>query len=270
MSWLHAIVYGVVQGLTEYLPVSSTGHVLLVGRLTGWGDPSVAFSAVIQLGTIAAVLVYFRGELLHLSRGLVATLRTRSMHDPEGRMAWLIGIGSLPILVVGFLVKDVVDSARNLIVVALALIVGGVALWIADRRGRGHLHVHDLTRSAAIILGLAQCLALIPGVSRSGATIVAGLLLGFHRVAATRFSFLLAIPAVVVSGLYELKDVGGSDVAWGPTLLGTGVSFIVGIAVIHWLLKYVATHTFRGFIWYRIVLGSAVLALVGAGLIAAS
>ena len=266
MSWFAAVILGLVQGLTEYLPVSSSAHVLIVGMLAGWGDPSAAFTAVTQIGTLAAVLIYFRGELKHLLSGLLRTMRDRSLDDPEGRLAWLIGIGSLPILGIGFAVKDVVEgSARNLVLVAVALILGAGALALADRRGTGHLSVHDFTLTSALVLGCGQALALIPGVSRSGATIAVGLFLGFNRVAATRYSFLLAIPAVTASGLYELKALADGHVDWAPTLLATLVAFAVGYAVIHWLLKFVATHSFAWFVRYRLALGILLLILVATG-----
>lgn len=263
MSWLHAVVYGILQGLTEYLPISSTAHLLIAGRLTGWGDPSAAFTAVIQVGTILAVLVYFRGELLHLLQGLLWSVRDRSLADDEGRMAWLLVLGSVPIMIFGFLLRDVIEGpARNLLVVGAALLLGGVVLAIADHRGTGRHGLTDLTWQFAIVLGIGQSFALIPGISRSGATIATALLLGFNRVAATRFSFLLAIPAVVVSGAYELRKVADGQLAWGPTLLATAISFVVGYACIHWLLKYVATHTFRWFVGYRAALGAVLIALV--------
>ena len=270
MSWFEAIVLGILQGLTEYLPVSSTAHLLIVGKLAGWGDPSAAFTAVTQLGTVAAVLVYFRGELVHIVRGLLRVARTRNLDDAEGRLAWLLVIGSFPIMVIGFLARDVIEgAARNLYVPAITLIVVGVILHLADRRASGHLHLNDLVLRSALILGIGQSAALIPGVSRSGATIAVALFLGFNRVAATRFSFLLAIPAVLVSGLYEMRKVGEGTLDIGSTVVATVVSFIVGIAVIHWLLKYVATHDFKPFVIYRIVLGSVLLGLLLTGTVTA-
>lgn len=271
MSWFEAVVLGVLQGLTEYLPVSSTAHLLIAGKVSGWGDPSAAFTAVTQLGTMAAVLLYFRGEIWQILRGLVTVLRTRSLADPEGRLAWLLAIGSLPIMVIGFLAKDLIEGgARNLYIVAASLIIVGLVLAIADARGVGRLHLPDLTTRFALTLGFGQALALIPGVSRSGATIAVALFLGFNRVAATRFSFLLAIPAVLVSGLYELRKVGDGSLDLGPTLLATVISFAVGLACIHWLLKFVATHTFRWFVVYRLVLGVAVLGLLATGVVTAA
>lgn len=271
MPWLHAVVYGILQGFSEYLPISSTAHLLIAGRLTGWGDPSAAFTAVIQIGTILAVLVYFRRDLVEIVAGLFGSLRAHSLDDTDGRMAWMLVVGSFPIMVFGFLFKDAIEGpARNLVVVGTSLVLGGVLLLVADVRGRGHLGVNHLDWRYAVILGLGQSLALIPGVSRSGATIAVALLLGFNRVAATRFSFLLAIPAVVVSGLYELRKVADGEVAWGPTIIATVISFFVGYAVIAWLLKYVASHTFKWFVWYRWALGALVLLLVALGVVTAS
>lgn len=271
MPWLHAVVYGVLQGISEYLPISSTAHLLIAGRLTGWGDPSAAFTAVIQIGTILAVLVYFRRDLVELLKGLLHSLRHRNLEDADGRMAWLLVIGSFPIMVLGFLFRNAIEGpARNLVVVGVALVLGGVLLLVADMLGRGHLGVNHLTWRYAAILGLGQSLALIPGVSRSGATIGVALLLGFNRVAATRFSFLLAIPAVVVSGLYELRKVADGEISWAPTIIATLLSFIVGYAFIAWLLRYVASHTFKWFVWYRWALGTLVLALVAFGVVAAT
>ncbi len=271
MSWLHAVVYGVLQGFSEYLPISSTAHLLIAGRLTGWGDPSAAFTAVIQIGTILAVLVYFRRDLVELLKGLLKTIRERNLDDADGRMAWLLVIGSFPIMVLGYLFRNAIEGpARNLVVVGLSLVLGGVLLLAADLLGKGHLGVNHLNVRYALILGVGQSLALIPGVSRSGATIAVALLLGFNRVAATRFSFLLAIPAVVVSGLYELRKVADGQVAWAPTIIATVLSFVVGYAFIAWMLKYVASHTFKWFVWYRWALGGLVLALVAFGVVTAS
>lgn len=270
MSWIEAAWLGVLQGLTEFLPISSTAHQLIVGRIAGWGDPGAAFTAVTQIGTETAVLLYFRHDLLRLFRAFVDSVRLRSIRSDEARTAWFVVVGSLPIMVIGFLAKDVIEgSARNLWVVAASLILGAGLLAFADARSRGERSLHGLTIRLALVLGLGQSLALVPGVSRSGATISIALLLGFGRVAATRFSFLLAIPAVLVSGIYEMRKIGDETVAWGPTLLATIISFAIGLAVIHWLLKFVATHTFKPFVWYRLVLGSAVVLLLLTGTLTA-
>lgn len=268
MSWFEAAVLGVIQGLTEFLPISSSAHQLILGRLAGWGDPGAAFTAVTQIGTESAVLVYFRHDLVRLFKGFVSSFGTRTLETEDQRTAWFVVVGSLPIMVIGFLAKDFVEGgARNLILVGSTLILGALLLAFADARATGHRSLQMLTVNVALVLGLGQSLALIPGISRSGATIAVGLLLGFSRLAATRFSFLLAIPAVLVSGVYELRKIGEETVAWGPTLLATAVSFAMGWAVINWLLRFVSTHTFRPFVVYRLVLGTAVLAFVGSGVV---
>lgn len=270
MSWFEAAWLGILQGLTEFLPISSSAHQLIWGRLAGWGDPGAAFTAVTQIGTELAVLLYFRHDLLRLFRAFLRILRSRRIDDEEQRTAWFVLVGSLPIMVIGFLAKDVIEGgARNLVLVGCSLILGAALLAYADARGTGHRSLHGLSTQLALGLGLGQSLALIPGVSRSGATISIALILGFTRVASTRFSFLLAIPAVLVSGLYELRKLGDASVAWGPTALATAISFVVGLAVIHWLLKFVATHTFRGFVVYRLALGGLVLGLVATGVVTA-
>ena len=270
MTWLEAAWLGVLQGLTEFLPISSSAHQLVWSRLANWGDPGAAFTAVTQIGTETAVLIYFRHDLARLFRAFIASVRQRSIEDDEQRTAWFIVVGSVPIMVIGFLAKDIIEGgARNLWIVGCALVIGALVLAYADARGTGHRSLHNLTIKLALVLGLGQSLALIPGVSRSGATISVALLLGFTRVASTRFSFLLAIPAVLVSGVYELRKIGEETVAWGPTIVATAVSFAIGLAVIHWLLKFVATHSFTPFVVYRLILGSAVLGLVATGTITA-
>lgn len=270
MSWFEAAVLGVVQGLTEFLPISSSAHQLILSRLAGWGDPGAAFTAVTQIGTETAVLVYFRHDLVRLLTGFLRSLRSRRLEDEDQRTAWFVVVGSLPIMVIGFLAKDFIEGgARNLVLVGATLILGALLLAYADGRATGHRSLQLLTVNVALVLGLGQSLALIPGISRSGATIAVALLLGFSRLAATRFSFLLAIPAVLVSGVYELRKIGDETVAWGPTLLATVVSFAIGLAVIHWLLRFVSTHTFRPFVLYRLALGTVVLALVATGVVTA-
>ena len=270
MTWSEAVWLGVLQGLTEFLPISSSAHQLIVSRLANWGDPGAAFTAVTQIGTETAVLLYFRHDLARLFRAFLGSIKHRNVSDDEQRTAWFIVIGSLPILVIGFLAKDVIEGgARNLWIVASALIIGALVLAYADARGTGHRSLQGLTVRLALILGIGQSLALIPGVSRSGATISVALLLGFSRVASTRFSFLLAIPAVLVSGFYELRKIGEESTAWGPTIIATAVSFAIGLAVIHWLLKYVATHTFTPFVVYRLLLGFTVLGLLVTGTVTA-
>ena len=270
---LKAVVLGVIQGLTEFLPISSSAHLRIFPELFGWGDPGAAFTAVIQIGTELAVLIYFRKDIWRIGRAWV-----RSLFQPEyrgtldSRMGWYIIVGSLPIVVLGVLLKDVIErDFRNLWIIGTTLIVMGVVLGVADRVGRTDRPIGKITLKDAALMGAAQALALIPGVSRSGATISMGRFLGFDREAATRFAFLLAIPAVVGAGLFELKEIphGHNDFGWGPTLTATVVSFVVGYAAIAWLLRYVSTRSYTPFVVYRILLGAGTLILLGAGVLTA-
>uniref|UniRef100_UPI003FA3B121 undecaprenyl-diphosphate phosphatase n=1 Tax=Nocardioides sp. N13(2025) TaxID=3453405 RepID=UPI003FA3B121 len=270
---LKAVVLGVIQGLTEFLPISSSAHLRIFPELFGWGDPGAAFTAVIQIGTELAVLIYFRKDIWRIGSAWV-----RSLFQPEyrgtldSRMGWFIIVGSLPIVVLGVLLKDVIErDFRNLWIIGTTLIVLGIILGIADRVGRTDRPLGKITLKDAVLMGAAQALALIPGVSRSGATISMGRFLGFEREAATRFAFLLAIPAVVGAGLFELKEIphGHNDFGWGPTITATVVSFVVGYAAIAWLLRYVSTKSYTPFVVYRILLGAGTLILLGAGVLTA-
>jgi undecaprenyl-diphosphatase len=273
ISWFEAIVLGIIQGLTEFLPISSTAHVLLASRIFGWDDPGAAFTAVMQIGTEAAVLIYFRHDIAR-----IVSTWARSLVRPElrghidARMGWYVIVGTIPIAVIGFALRDVISgAARNLWLVSVVLVVFGIVLGVADRYGRKTREISDLDVRSGILFGLGQALALIPGVSRSGATISAGLFLGFTREAATRYAFLLAIPAVLASGLFEARKIGeGGEVAWGPTLVATGIAFVVGYAVIAWLLRYITTHSYRPFVIYRIVLGLVVMLLLLTGTVSAT
>ena len=273
LDLLKAVVLGVIQGLTEFLPISSSAHLRIYPDLFGWGDPGAAFTAVVQIGTELAVLLYFRKDIWR-----IASMWSRSLVKPElrghidARMGWFIIIGSLPIVVLGVLLKDVIErDFRNLWIIATMLIVMGVVLGIADRVSSDRLTLKDISLRDAVLMGGAQALALIPGVSRSGATISMGRFLGYQREATTRYAFLLAIPAVVGAGLFELKEIPGGDNAygWGPTLVATVVAFLVGYAVIAWLLRYVTTNSFLPFVVYRIALGVATFILLGAGVLSA-
>ncbi len=270
---LRAVVLGVVQGLTEFLPISSSAHLAIVPKLLGWEDPGAAYTAVVQIGTELAVLLYFWHDIWTIGSGWVRGLfSAEARRAQEWRMGWFIIVGSLPIVVLGLLLQNLIDREfRNLWVIGTTLIVLGVVLGIAEKVGRKVKPIDELNARDAVLLGLAQAGALVPGVSRSGATISMGLFLGYERAAATRYAFLLAIPAVVGAGVYKLKDIGGSDNAygWGPTVVGTIVSFVVGLAVIHWILRYVSTRSYAPFVGYRIGLGALVLVLVGAGVITA-
>lgn len=270
MGWWEAIVLGIVQGLTEFLPVSSSAHQLIVGQLFfGGRDPGAAFTAVTQLGTETAVIVYFAKDIGRIIKNWLGSLTGKvPRSDPDARMGWLVIVGSIPIVVLGLLFQDWIDSTLRNLWITVAMLAGfGVVLAIADWTARNVRPLDQLTWPHGILFGLFQSLALIPGVSRSGATIAGGLFLGYKREAATRYAFLLAIPAVFGSGLYKLKDVGGEGaaVSWGPILLATVIAFVIGYAVIAWLLRYVSHHNFLVFIVYRFALAALVAVLLLAG-----
>ncbi|MGD9958819.1 undecaprenyl-diphosphate phosphatase [Nocardioides sp.] len=273
MNYLEAVVLGVVEGLTEFLPVSSTGHLTIAEKMLGLqiDDPAItAYTAVIQMGAIGAVLVYFFKDIWAIAKAWFAGLVKPEYRGTfDHRMGWFVILGSIPIGVVGFLGKDVISGPlRSLWWVAGALIAWSAVMWFAESRGTQDRGERDLTLTDALIVGFTQCIALIPGVSRSGATISAGLLCGLDRVTATRLSFFLSIPALTAAGLYELKDVHGIGI--GPTVVGTGVSFLVAYAAVAWLLRFVAGHPITWFIPYRLVLGFGILALLAAGTISAT
>ncbi len=270
MSALEALVLGLVQGLTEFLPISSSGHLRIVPALLGWDDPGAAFTAVIQLGTMAAVLLYFRRDLWRIAvawvRELRVPFRERSI---EANLGWFIVLGTIPISIFGVLFSDQIESgARSLYLIGTMLIVFSFVMLLAERAGKRDREITEMNGRDGIFIGFAQALALIPGVSRSGATISAGLFRNFDRAAAARYSFLLSVPAVVLSGLYELKDIGGEGgAAAGPTIVATVVSFVSGYVAIAWLLRYLARHSLNVFVAYRIPLGILVLALAASGAI---
>jgi undecaprenyl-diphosphatase len=273
MGWIEAVVLGVVQGLTEFLPISSSAHLRLVGEVFGWDDPGAAFTAITQIGTEAAVLLYFRKDIWRIIVAWLGSLGGRRKGDPDARMGWLIIIGSIPIVALGLLFQDDIETTlRDLRIVAIALVLFSLILFWADRVGAKERQLTDLTVGHGIGFGLAQAMALIPGVSRSGGTITMGLFLGYSRAAAARYSFLLAIPAVLGSGFFQAYealtgDVEGGGVSWGPTILATVIAFAVGLTVIAWLLRYLDRGSFTPFVVYRVVLGLLVLALVGAGVL---
>lgn len=273
LDLLKAVVLGVIQGLTEFLPISSSAHLRIFPELFGWGDPGAAFTAVIQIGTELAVLIFFRKDIWRIgSTWVLSLVKPEYRGHFDARMGWFIIIGSLPIVVLGVLLKDVIErDFRNLWIIATTLIVLGVVLGVADRVSSNDKDISKLTLRDAVLMGAAQAMALIPGVSRSGATISMGRFLGFEREAATRYAFLLAIPAVVGAGLFELQEIphGDNTYGWGPTLVATVVSFVVGYAAIAWLLRYVSTRSYTPFVLYRIVLGVATLVLLASGVLAA-
>jgi undecaprenyl-diphosphatase len=274
ISWFEAVVLGVVQGLTEFLPISSNAHVRITAALAGWDDPGAAFTAVTQLGTESAVLVYFRHDIANiLKKWTLSLVKPELRGDLDARMGWYVIVGTIPIGILGLLFQDPIESTfRNLWLIAATLIGFAIILGFADATARNARPLERLTMRDAILYGLAQALALIPGVSRSGGTITAGLLMGYRREAAARYSFLLAIPAVLASGLFELKDIatGDAPVTWGPTLVATVIAFVVGLAVIVYFLRYISTHTYRIFVVYRVVAGLALIALLATSAIPAS
>jgi undecaprenyl-diphosphatase len=272
-DFLQALVLGTIQGLTEFLPISSSAHLRIFPELFGWGDPGAAFTAVIQIGTEVAVLVYFRHDIWR-----IAKTWTLSLFKPEyrghldARMGWFVIIGSLPIVVLGIFLKDTIeDQFRNLWLVATLLILMGLVLGLADKIGGNEKRIKQMNVRDAILMGAAQAMALVPGVSRSGATLSMGRFLGYEREAATRYSFLLAIPAVVGAGIYQLREIpdGENMYGWTPTVIATVVSFVVGYAAIAWLLKFVSHHTLVPFVVYRVLLGGAVIGLLAAGVLTA-
>ncbi|WP_142261902.1 undecaprenyl-diphosphate phosphatase [Thermopolyspora flexuosa] len=266
MGWFEGLLLGLVQGLTEFLPISSSAHIRVVSAFAGWEDPGAAFTAVTQLGTESAVLVYFRKDIWNIISTWTRSLWTPKLRsEPAARMGWYVIAGSIPIGVLGLTFKETIETAlRDLRLVGTSLIVFGLLLAVADRIARNQRTLNaDLNLPHALGYGFAQSLALIPGVSRSGGTISAGLLLGYRREEAARYSFLLAIPAVLMSGFFELAEIGGDQTpAWGPTILATIVSFVVGYAVIAWFLKFISTNRFTPFVVYRVILGLVIIGLV--------
>ncbi len=270
MDAFQAIVLGIVQGLTEFLPISSTAHLRIVPAFAGWEDPGAAFTAVTQLGTMAAVLLYFRRDLLGIVRGWVGGLRDGARRDTtEWRLGWYILLGTIPIGIFGFVFKDQIESgARELTLIGCTLIALGLLLLLAEKVGRRERKVEDLRLRDGIVIGFAQAAALVPGVSRSGATMTAGLFLGLDRAAAARYSFLLSVPAVVLSGAFELREIGGEGaVGFAPTAIATLLAFVSGYAAIAFLLRFLVEHTTTVFVVYRVGLGIVVLSLVAAGVI---
>ena len=270
MSMLEAIVLGIAQGLTEFLPISSTAHLRIIPAFAGWEDPGAAFTAVTQLGTLAAVLLFFRRDLWTIGRAWVAGLRDRELRgEPDSMLAWFILAGTVPIVVFGAAFSDQIETgARNLTLIGTTLIALGLVLWMAEVLGAQRRALDTLRWRDGILIGLAQAAALVPGVSRSGATISAGLFVGLERAAAARYSFLLSIPAVVLSGVYELRDIGAEGGAGlGATAVATLLAFAAGYASIAFLLRFLTSHSVLVFVAYRVALGALVLILVAANVV---
>jgi undecaprenyl-diphosphatase len=265
---VQALIMGVVQGLTEFLPVSSSGHLILVPALLGWHDPfitSLAFSVMLHIGTLAALLLYFRADWLRLIPAGLATIRDRSFEgDSDRRLAWLLAVATIPALIIGVFLNDAIETRfREVGLVAISLVIGGAILWVAERSGSRRLMAVDLTFPRALGIGLAQAIALVPGISRSGISIAAGLFTGLNREAAARFSFLMATPVTAAAAAYEsLKIVKGDigvAVPIGPLLVGLAASFIFGILAISVLLRFLRTRSTDIFVLYRIILAAVVL-----------
>lgn len=274
MSWAQTIVLSIVQGLTEFLPISSSGHLRIISELFWGEDAGASFTAVIQLGTEAAVLVYFAKDIWKFFTGWLKGLFNRDARGFDYRMGWMVIVGTLPVAIIGFLAKDYIrDALRNLWITATVLILFSFVFIAAEKWGSKERSFDELSMRDAIWMGLAQCLALIPGVSRSGGTVSAGLFLGLDREVATRFSFLLAIPAVLASGLFSLPDAfnpaAGQAASGAQLFVGTAIAFVLGYASIAWLLKFVSHHSFSWFAAYRIPAGLIVMALLAAGVMTA-
>jgi undecaprenyl-diphosphatase len=278
MHLWEAVLLGAIEGLTEFLPVSSTGHLTITEKLLGYSidDPDVtAFTAIIQIGAVLATVIYLRGDIIRLLRAFFAGLGSpRARRERDFRFAVAVLAGSIPIGVIGLLFKDQIETTlRSLWFVGSALILFSGVMWWADRVGTQRRHADDITLRDTITIGIAQCLALIPGISRSGATMSTGLLLGIDRVAVTKLSFFLAIPALagatVLQTVSEFDNIA-SGVGWGPTITATVVSFLVGYAAVAWLLKFIAHHGLGVFVTYRVALGTVVLLLVATNTVSAT
>jgi undecaprenyl-diphosphatase len=278
VNLLEAVLLGAVEGFTEFLPVSSTGHLTILERVLGYStdDADVtAFTAIIQVGAVLATLVYFRDDFRRIVFALVRGLfRAGWRADPDWRFGWAVVLGSVPIGVVGLTFKDQIETTlRSLWFVGAALVLWSVPMLVADRTGTQKRHEEDVTWRDTLVIGVTQCLALVPGVSRSGATMTAGLLRGLDRVTVTRLSFLLSVPALTAAGALQAvtkADDITAGIGWPATLTATAVSFAVAYAAVAWLLRYISRHSYTVFIVYRVALGSVVLALVASGSLAAS
>jgi len=275
MNYFDAIILGIVEGLTEFLPISSTGHLTIAEKVLGLqvDDPAVTgFTAVIQMGAILAVIVYFARDIASIARTwLLGLFRAEYRGHRDFRMGWYVIVGTIPVGIVGLVFRDFIkNDLRTLWVVGVALIAWSGVMWAAERVARQDRTEKQLTMTDAVFIGVMQCFALIPGVSRSGATISAGLFRGLDRVTATRVSFFLSIPALLAAGIFELKDALGGDISVGETLVGTVVAFVVAYATIAWLLRFVAHHPITWFVPYRLALGGLLLVLLATRVMSAT
>ncbi|WP_328363078.1 undecaprenyl-diphosphate phosphatase [Mycobacterium sp. NBC_00419] len=276
MSWLQVVVLSIVQGLTEFLPVSSSSHLAIVSRVFFSGDAGASFTAVSQLGTEAAVLIYFARDIVRILKAWFNGLFVKAHRDnADYRLGWYVIIGTVPIVVLGLAFKEAIrGEVRNLWVIATAMLVFSAVIAAAEYFGRQTRHIEQLTWRDGLVVGIAQCLALVPGVSRSGSTISAGLFLGLDRELSARFGFLLGIPAILASGLFSLPDAfhpvtEGMSATGAQLLVSVAIAFVVGFAAITWLLRFVAHHAMYWFVGYRVVLALVVMALLSTGVVAA-
>ena len=278
MQVWHAIILGVIEGITEFLPISSTGHLTIAEKMLGYSisDSSItAFTAIIQSGAVLATVVYFWKDI---SRVLMAWMRglfvNKYRKNSDYKYGWAIIIGSIPIAIIGILFKDEIETVlRSLWFVAIALILWSLVMWWADKKAKQNLHEEDITWRDTLAVGIAQCLALIPGVSRSGATMSAGLLRNFDRVAVTKLSFFLSIPALSAAGILQIiskHSAIGASVGWTATIIATLISFVVAYISVAWLLKFVAKHDYSVFIWYRVIVGVLPLIALATNFISAN
>ncbi len=278
MQVWHAIILGVIEGITEFLPISSTGHLTIAEKMLGYSisDSSItAFTAIIQSGAVLATVVYFWKDI---SRVLMAWIRglfvKKYRKNNDYKYGWAIIVGSIPIAIIGILFKDEIETVlRSLWFVAIALILWSLVMWWADKKAKQNLHEEDITWRDTLAVGIAQCLALIPGVSRSGATMSAGLLRNFDRVAVTKLSFFLSIPALSAAGILQIiskHSVIGASVGWTATIIATLISFVVAYISVAWLLKFVAKHDYSVFIWYRVIVGVLLLIALATNFISAN
>ncbi|MFT4186630.1 MAG: undecaprenyl-diphosphate phosphatase [Micrococcaceae bacterium] len=274
MEWWHAVLFGIIEGVTEFLPISSTGHLTIVEKLFGYriDDPSVtAFTAIIQSGAVLATLLYLRKDIWRVGAAWLKGIANKEERKNDYKFGWAVILGSVPIGIIGLLFKDEIEGVlRSLWVVAGALIIWSGVMWYADNHAPQTRGEKDTTWKDTLIIGTVQCMSLIPGISRSGATMSAGLLRGFDRVTVTRLSFFLSIPALLAATVLQIAteyDQISTGIGWGPTITATVVSFIVAYTTVDWLLKFIAKHSYSIFIWYRLALGIVLISLLTTGVI---
>jgi len=269
LSWWLAAAMGVVQGVTEFLPISSSAHLRILPALVGQKDPGASFTAVIQIGTILSVLIYFKNDLISISKATLFGLFRKNLRNKDFKMGLSIILATLPIIFLGFLGQDFIkNGARDLFLVAYVMLIFSIVMYFVDKYSKFDTEINELSRFKILMLGFAQSLALIPGFSRSGVTITAARFFGINRAEAARFSFLLSVPAIVLSGLYEAIGITNSNESgWSQTLFAAAVSFVVGYLSIAWLIKWLGNHTLKTFVIYRIGLALVIIALLNGGII---